>query len=111
MLEYLFGNANIEKIFFFILINKNCYAAQLSRQFNSSLCPLQKSLQRLERGGILVSFFHGKTRVFKFNPRYPFLMELESFLNKAYTFLPGDIKSKYYESIIRKRPRKTGKPI
>jgi len=67
-------------------------------------------LARLEKGGILVSQKEGKTLIYQFNPRYPFLRELKMFLEKAYTFLPTDIRDKYYENTDRKRPRRRGKP-
>jgi len=38
-------------------------------------------------------------------------VELEAFLQKADTFFPGEIREKYYESSVRKRPRRQGKPL
>lgn len=111
MLEALFGNESVERVLFFLLQNKTCYAFQLRKQFQSALSPIQQALLRLEGGGILVSFLIGKTRVFQFNPRFLFLRELSLFLEKAYETIPDDIKKKYYESPVRKRPRKTGKPL
>jgi predicted transcriptional regulator len=70
MLEALFGNESIERVFFYLLKNKTCYALQLKKQFQSTLSPMQQALLRLERGGILVSTLVGKTRIFQFNPRY-----------------------------------------
>jgi hypothetical protein len=50
---------------------------------------MQQALLRLERGGILVSRLVGKTRVVQFNPRYLFLEELRSFLQRVYETVPG----------------------
>lgn len=111
MLETLFGSKVIEKILFYLLINNKCYGSQLSRTFNESLTPFQKGLDRLEAGGIVVSFLEGKTRIYQFNPRYPFLPELKEFLQKAYSFLPSDFQERFYEPKIRKRPRRKGKPL
>lgn len=111
MLEALFGNESIERVLFYILRNKSCYALQLKNQFQSALSPMQQALLRLEKGGILASTLVGKTRVFQFNPRYFFLNELCSFLQRAYETLPQEIKKKYYEPAVRKRPRRTGKPL
>lgn len=111
MLEALFGNESIERVLFYLLKNKTCYALQLKKQFQSTLSPMQQALLRLERGGILVSTLIGKTRIFQFNPRYLFLEELCSFLQRAYETLPEEIKKKYYETPVRKRPRRTGKPL
>jgi hypothetical protein len=111
MLEALFGNESIERVLFYLLQNKTCYALQLKKQFQSALSPIQQALLRLEKGGILVSNLVGKTRVFQFNPRYIFLEKLLSFLQRAYETLPEDLKKKYYEPPVRKRPRRTGKPL
>jgi len=109
MLESLFGNVVIEKILFFLVTNKKCYASELKNTFELHLYSVQNALKRLEKGGVIVSFQEGKTRIFQFNPRYPFLQELESFLQKAYSFLPPDMRQKYYETPKRKRPRRSGK--
>lgn len=111
MLEALFGNASIERVLFYLLQNKSCYALQLKKQFQAPLSTMQHALQRLEAGGILVSTLIGKTRVFQLNPRYPFLEKLCLFLQSAYEALPQEIRNTYYESPIRKRPRRTGKPL
>ena len=65
MLEYLFANKNVEKILIYLLIHEKAYATELSRSFHSALDPIQKTLRKLESGGLLVSFLEGKTRVFK----------------------------------------------
>ena len=111
MFEALFGTPIIEKVLFFLLVNKKCYPSQLKTVFNGPLYSFQRGLARLEKGGITVSYKEGKTLVYQFNPRYPFLRELEAFLQKAYTFFPEEIREKYYEPIVRKRPRRQGKPL
>jgi len=63
MLEYLFANKNVEKTLMYIFLHEKANATELSRAFNSALDPIQKTLRRLEEGGLLVSFLEGKTRV------------------------------------------------
>ena len=111
MLEYLFGNPVIEKILFFLLKNKKTYASELSGVFDIPLFSCQIALERLEKGGILVSYKEGRTRLYQFNPRFPMLKELFLFLEKSYTFLPENFHRKYYERPTRKRPRRKGKPL
>lgn len=111
MLEYLFSNKNVEKILIYLHLHQKANATELSRSFNSSLDPIQKTLRKLEEGGLLVSFLEGRTRVFQWNPRYPFLFEIQALAEKAYTFLPSNIQETYYQSMKRKRPRKTAKPL
>lgn len=111
MLENLFGNAIIEKVLFYLLKNEKAYPSELSRIFKISLFSFQTALERLEKGGVIVSYKEGRTRLYRFNPRYPILKELIIFLEKSYTFLPEDFRHKYYQRPIRKRPRRKGKPI
>lgn len=111
MLEYLFGTPIIEKILFFLLVNHKCYPSQLREVFQAPLYSFQRALSRLEKGGVIVSYKEGKTLVYQFNPRYPFLQELLAFLQKSYSTFPEGIREKYYEPMIRKRPRRQGKPL
>lgn len=113
MLEKLFGNPNVEKLLFYLLINGEGYSLQLSKIFQIPIYSVQKAFERLEAGGILVSQKKGQTRIYQFNPRYPFLKELKDFLRKAYRFLPEEYRLKYYETpaVRRRRPRRKGKPL
>lgn len=111
MLEYLFANKNVEKILIYLYLHGKAHASELSKVFNSALDPIQKTLKKLEQGGILVSFLVGKTRVYHWNPRYPFLPEIQALAKKAYEFLPLDIQENQYQKHMRKRPRKADKPL
>ena len=85
MLERLFGNVVIEKILFYLLANEKGYATQLKKALSIPLYSIQIALARLEQGAILVRHAQGKTQVYQFNPRYPFLDELKVFLKKEKT--------------------------
>ena len=56
MLEYLYGNKNVEKILIYLFLHSKANATELSRTFGTSLDPIQKTLKKLEEGGLLVSF-------------------------------------------------------
>lgn len=101
MLEVLCGNKNVQKILIFLFVNGKCYGSQVHRLLQSSLTPVQKALQRLEKGGIIMSYYEGKTRLYQFNPAYPLLEELEQLLKKAYTLLPAQEKKNYYNVFER----------
>lgn len=96
MFEVLFGNKNVEKILIFIFVNNRCYGAQLQRVFNTPLTPIQKTLIRLEKGGLVCSHYEGKTRIYQFNQSFPLLSDLEQLLKKAYTVIPAHEKKLYY---------------
>lgn len=102
MYEALFGNRTVEKILIFLFVNGRCYGTQLHRALHTPLTPIQKALLRLEKGGLITSYFEGKTRLYQFNPAFPLLSELELLLKKAYTLLPAHEKKEYY--IIKEEP-------
>ena len=102
MLEVLCGNKNVQRILLFLFVNSRCYGTQLHRLLNTSLTPLQKALSRLERGGLITSYYEGKTRLYQFNPAYPLMSELEQLLKKAYTLLPSHEKRGYY--VVKEDP-------
>jgi hypothetical protein len=108
MFEALFGNQNVEKVLFYLLNNGEAYPRALALALGASLSPIQKQLQRLEAGGIVVSRLVGRTRVFQINPRYAFKGELEALLAKAFKTLPDSQVRGIYAR--RSRPRRSGKP-
>ena len=109
MLETLFGSKNRERVLQFILANGEGYAKEIADFYNTSLDPVQKQLEKLELGGVLVSKNVGRTRLFMFNPRYAFLDELKSLLSKARSYYePEEIERL---TMRRKRPRRANKPL
>ncbi|MFH1453605.1 MAG: winged helix-turn-helix domain-containing protein [Armatimonadota bacterium] len=109
MLEYILGNATKEKILFFLYTYKEGYAKGIADLFEIPVNAVQQQLKRLEEGAVVVSQLKGKTRVYQFNPRFPFLKELEALLEKAMIFLPSKEIDRYYRK--RTRPRRAGKPL
>lgn len=109
MLEGLFGNPVVEKIFFTISVYNECYALGLAKTFDEPVNKFQQQLKRLEEGGIIVSRLVGRVRIYTFNPRYPFLEELNALISAAYEFIPGKEKERFYSR--RTRPRRAGKPL
>lgn len=104
LFDALFGNPNIEKILLFLLVNEKCYAAQIRHCIGGALTPIQQALIRLEKGNILISELHGKTRIFRFNPHYPFLRELQALLKQGYHQLQLHEQHKYYCSRENRLP-------
>ena len=109
MLESLFDSRIKERILLTLFVRKELYARDLASIFKTSLSPIQNQLIKLERGGVVVSRLKGRTRLYSFNPRYPFLPELKKLLSKALSFVPKKEKEKYYTP--RLRPRRAGKPL
>jgi hypothetical protein len=108
MLESLFGNSVVEKILFYLLVYENGYIRGIANTFRIHVNGVAQQLKRLENGGVIVNQKKGTIRLYTFNPRYPFLAELKSLLQRAMDVLPEDEIEKYYR--MRTRPRRKGKP-
>lgn len=109
MLEPILGSVNAERSLIFILARGKGYASEMARYFETDLYGIQQQLDKFETGGILISETAGRTRLYSFNPRYPFLGELQSLLEKALSFYPKEEQNNL--KVIRKRPRRRGKPL
>lgn len=107
MLESIFGSIVVEKILFYLLVYKSGYIRGISKLFGIPLSTVVNQLDRLENGGVIVSFKKGTIRMYSLNPRYPFINELESLLQRAKDALPEKEIEKYYR--MRTRPRRKGK--
>ncbi|MBN2030639.1 winged helix-turn-helix transcriptional regulator [bacterium] len=109
MLKPLFGSINRERVLLFLYSRNEGYAREIARFYQTDLSQIQKQLERLEMGNIVYSKNLGKTRVYSLNPRYPFLEELQSLLEKVLSFYPTEELEKLTHS--RKRPRRKSKPL
>jgi predicted transcriptional regulator len=109
MLTPLLGSENSERVLIFLLARDNGYAREISQFFDTNLYAIQRQLDKLETGGILVSKTVGRTRLYQFNPRYTFLEELKSLLAKALSFYPESVREELLMN--RRRPRSRGKPL
>ena len=109
MIEVLLGSKNAERVLIYIFTRGEGYPREIARFFSTDLKSIQKQLDKLEAGGVLVSREVGRTRPYTFNPRYPFLNELKALLEKALSFYP---ELEQEELIMnRRRPRARGKEL
>ena len=109
MLEAILGSKCREQVLQFILANETGYATQIKNFYKIGLDPVQKQLEKLELGGVLVSQNIGKTIVYSFSPRYAFLNELKELLLKARSYYKPELQEQLLMS--RRRPRRQGKPL
>jgi hypothetical protein len=109
MLEALLGSANCERVLIYLVARNEGYARGIARFFDTGLGPVQKQLEKLEAGGVLFSGLIGRTRMYGFDPRYPFLQELKGLLEKALSFYPEEMRDLLLMN--RRRPRRRGKPL
>ena len=108
MLKVLFGSKDKELVLQYILSKNEGYASKIARFYNIKPSQISKQLDTLEEGGVLVSFQIGRSRLYKFNPRYYFLLELRSLLKKAVEAYPTKLQEKL--TFNRTAPRKKSKP-
>ncbi|GAB4538604.1 MAG: hypothetical protein Fur002_02320 [Anaerolineales bacterium] len=109
MLVPILGSLNAERVLVFLQAREEGYARDIARLFDTDVYGIQKQLDKLETGGVLSSQNVGKTRVYTFNPRYPFLKELRALLAKALTFYSPEEQEKLLMN--RRRPRRKNKPL
>ena len=109
MIEAIVGSTSAERVLMFITARESGYAAEIAKAFSTDLSPIQKQLDRLERDGLLINEKIGRTRLYKYNPRYPFVPELKVLIEKALTMAPEALQ----ETLLydRRRPRKKDKPL
>jgi len=109
MLEPLFDSPAKEKALLAIQARGESYPRELARIFGLPVYTIQYQLRNLERGGVLYSRLRGRTRLYGFNPRYPFRKELLALLEKARDFYIAAERPAWLEP--RLRPRRAGKPL
>ena len=100
------ANANT----FLDVLRAEGYATAIAKTFDGiSLHMAQRQLERFERAGALVSTLKGRTRLYTWNARYPFLKELRALLARGLEALPAGERKRYFSD--RSRPRPAGKPV
>ena len=109
MIEPIVGSKSSEQVLIFLCARDEGYAQEIADFFGSDLYAIQIQLRRLEAADVLVSQKAGRTRIYQFNPRYPFLKELNNLLEKVLNFYPVETREKLLMN--RRRPRKSDKPL
>ena len=108
MLKVLLGSKDKELVLQYLLSKNEGYASKIARLYDIKPSQISRQLESLEEGGVLVSFQIGRSRLYKFNPRYYFLLELKMLLKKAVEAYPDELR----DLLMFKRttPRKKSKP-
>ena len=109
MLSCVFGSVSCERVLMFVCFREEAYAAEIARFYETDISPIQKQLKKLEEGGVLVSRPVGRTLLYMFNPRYPFLPELKKLLEKSLKFYKEEDRDALLKN--RRRPRRRSKPL
>lgn len=109
MLKELFGGKTPEQVLLYLENYDEGYGKAIADTFEISLSSVQKQLQKFEDSGLLVSRLVGKTRLYTWNPRSPFVTQVRNLLAQRLKVTPSEEIKAYYRQ--RRRPRKADKPI
>lgn len=103
----LFGSPTRTRTLMAIALLKESYVQQLADLLEVTQPAIFRIVDDLEREGVLVSRYVGRTRTVSLNPRMYGVGELEAFLLK---YVKGsDLEEKVTR--IRQRPRRRGKAL
>ncbi|MBA3684548.1 MAG: ArsR family transcriptional regulator [Planctomycetes bacterium] len=109
MLSGILGSEDAERVLLYILAREQGYGREISQFWGTTQTGVKRQLERLEAAGILMAQAVGRTRVYTWNPRYPFARELQALLARAVSLLPDTDRERLL--MHRRRPRRTGKPL
>jgi len=109
MLDEIFGNRSVERIYLHLFHHGEIHARGLANDYHTSVDPFLKQLNRLENTGILVSRTVGRSRLYQFNPKSPFVTPIRRIVEIAYESIPLSEREAIFHT--RRRPRRKGKPV
>lgn len=105
MLEAIVGSISAERVLLFLAARDEGYGAEIAKLFSTDLSPIQKQLERMERDGLLISRKVGRTRLYSFNPRNPFVPELQRCSKRHYHSALMTYNSRCYSSAVARAKR------
>lgn len=108
MLSSPFGGQTRTRVLLAIRLLEETYPRELARLINVPLSGVQMALRGLERDGIVAVRSVGRTRAVRLNPRYFGRDELQRYLLRL-TEPELDLRKRVAQ--LRRRPRRTGKPL
>ena len=103
-----FGSQTRTRVLVLLRLLGSTYARELARLLDQPVFGVQKALRSLERDGLVAAQAQGRTRVFRLNPGYFAAAELNAFLGKL---AQADRHLTAQAATLRRRPRRTGKPL
>jgi|SRR5258706_3291435 len=103
-----FGSNARTRVLLALQLLGESYARELARLLDLNLSGVQKALQSFERDGLVADRAAGRTRLYRVNPRAFALRELERYLDRL---LQPETELRGRAAALRRRPRRSGKPI
>ncbi len=109
MMNDIFGNENAGRVLLHLFHYGEIHAAAVASDYGVALSPIQGQLKRFERAGVLISHLSGRTRVYSFNPKSPFVTPVKKIVEIFYENLLLSDREKIFAA--RRRPRAPGKTV
>ena len=103
-----FGSRARTKVLLALQLLTESYAREMARLLGLSLSAVQKALHSLERDGLVAGRSVGRTRLYRLGPRAYARRELERYLERLLE-LETDLRAR--AANLRRRPRRSGKPL
>ena len=103
-----FGGRTRTRVLLALRLLRSSYPRELSRILVAPLAPIQRAMRGLEKDGLIVGRSVGRTRVFTLNPSYLARRELAAYLARL---ADADEELQRAVTLLRRRPRRTGKPL
>ena len=104
----LFGTKTRSDTLLVVSMLGETHSSEIARVLDVSLSQVQRSVDSLERAGILIGVEEGKTRRVRINPRFAMTEELLALLNRMALL---DVPLQKRLATLRRRPRRSGKSI
>ncbi|MBZ0172180.1 MAG: winged helix-turn-helix domain-containing protein [Phycisphaerales bacterium] len=103
-----FGTVARTSVLLALSLLDESYPRELSRLLDLPLSGVQRALRSLESDGVIAARSAGRTRLFRLDPRYFARVELAALLVRLSEAEDG-LRQRVEE--LRRRPRRTGKPL
>lgn len=103
-----FGGQARTRVLLALRLLEDSYPRELARVLDLPPSGVQMALRGLERDGLVAARPAGRTRLYRVNPRYFARDELQQYLLRL-TEPDDDLRARVAQ--LRRRPRRTGKPL
>ena len=103
-----FGGQARTRVLVALRLLGDSYPRELARLLAMPLSGVQGAVRGLERDGLVASRLAGRTRLLRLNPRYFALAPLQAYL---LALAEADRSLGTRVGALRRRPRRTGKPL
>ena len=101
LLKALLGSTGCCRVLLLLHRLEESYAREIALFWDCSLFPVQKQLEKLERGGVLQSRMAGRTRLYSFDPVCPLHREIRQLLKRSMSLFPLDNASRFRSLVSR----------